>query len=140
MFFIGGVVPGSRALNYQGTLSCKFCGSQTRCRVVMTYYCFTFFFIPLFKWGKRYMVQMLCCGAVYELSPEKGKAIARGEQTEIGSEDLKLVKEGEQRIRASMERTDGAGEEIPPTRRCPVCKYEAPGEYRYCPNCGQRLR
>ena len=32
--------------------------------------------MPTFKWGKKYYVKASCCGSVFELSEEKGKAIA----------------------------------------------------------------
>lgn len=60
----------------------------------MTYMYFSFFFIPLFKWNKRFYVQMSCCSAIYELEPEIGKAILRGEEPAITSADLHLVQEG----------------------------------------------
>ncbi len=138
MFFIGGVGQGSKALNFSGTIQCRFCGSQSRCQIVMTYYYFSFFFIPLFKWNKRFLVQMLCCDAVYELAPEAGRAIARGEMVEIREQDLKRIQDG--RYRYSSVQTPEAQSELPEVRRCPICKSEVPGEYKYCPNCGQRLR
>lgn len=145
MFFIGGVGQGSKILDISKILTCKFCGSQAGCQIVMTYYYFSFFFIPLFKWNRRFLIKMPCCGAVYELNAEVGKALARGEQAEIRNEDLKLLQEGNGRwtgsgqTGAQFREADG-DEEIPETRRCPLCKYEAPGEFKYCPNCGQRLR
>lgn len=142
MFFIGGVGQGSKVLNFSGTILCRFCGSQSGCQVVMTYYYFSFFFIPLFKWNKRYLIRMSCCDAVYELAPDVGRAIARGEMVEIRDQDLKLVQDGRYRyssVQASAAQ-DGEPEEIPQTRRCPICKSEVPGEYKYCPHCGQRLR
>ncbi len=145
MFFIGGVGQGSKILNFTKTILCRFCGSQSRCQIVMTYYYFSFFFIPLFKWNKRFLVQMLCCDAVYELSPEIGRAIARGEMAEIREQDLTRIRDGKYRY-SSMEmptsqtRGENGDGEILKTRRCPICKSEVPGEYKYCPNCGQRLR
>lgn len=38
------------------------------------------FFIPCIKWNKHYYVRTSCCNTLYELDPEMGKAIARGEQ------------------------------------------------------------
>ena len=145
MFFIGGVGQGSKILNVSKQLTCKFCGSQVGCQIVMAYYYFSFFFIPLFKWNRRFLIKMSCCGAVYELNPAVGKALARGQQAEIRNEDLKLLQEGKGRAAASWQAGSQFGEsetdeEIPQTRCCPICKYESPGEFRYCPNCGHRLR
>ncbi len=105
----------------------------------MTYYYFSFFFIPLFKWNKHFLVKMNCCDAVYELNPLKGKAIARGEQVAINPEDLNLLEDGKiRRNQAAGQEIEGADSEK--TLRCPICKYEAPGDSNYCPKCGQRLR
>ena len=41
------------------------------------------FFIPCIKWNKHYYVRTSCCNTLYELDPEMGKAIARGEQVLI---------------------------------------------------------
>ncbi|MDO5416220.1 MAG: zinc ribbon domain-containing protein [Lachnospiraceae bacterium] len=149
MIFIGGISQGSKLLQYAGTLLCGFCGSRSRCQIVMTYYYFSFFFIPLFKWSRRYFVKMECCQAVYELDPVVGRAISRGEQVEIRSEDLRLVEEGKRVVSRygqvlSPEDRDGQdGEEAADaakTQRCPICKCEVPGDFNYCPKCGQRLR
>lgn len=145
MIFIGGVSQGSRILQYADSLICKYCGSLAQCQVIMTYYYFSFFFIPLFKWNKRFYVRMACCEAVYELNPEVGKAIARGEQVQICSEDLKLAEDGKRRYTTYGQAAgaDGPqdGEPDPDkTLRCPICKYESPGNFKYCPMCGQRLR
>lgn len=44
------------------------------------------FFIPCIKWNKHYYVRTSCCNTLYELDPEMGKAIARGEQVLIRPE------------------------------------------------------
>lgn len=144
MIFIGGVSQGSKILQYARSLMCQYCGSLAQCQIVMTYYYFSFFFIPLFKWNKRFFVKMACCEAVYELNPEVGKAIARGEQVEIRSEDLKLMEDGKRRYTTYGQAAgQNGGEEAPDpskTLRCPICKHESPGDFKYCPMCGQRLR
>lgn len=139
MIFIGGISQGMKALAYTGMLTCSFCRSTSSCQLLMTYYYFSFFFIPLFKWNKRFLVKMDCCDADYELNPLKGKAIARGEQVTINQEDLKLLEEGKIR-RSQAVGQEGEGVEPGKTLRCPICKYEASGDCNYCPKCGQRLR
>ena len=41
------------------------------------------FFIPTIKWNRRYYVRTSCCGRIYELDPQIGKRIERGERVEI---------------------------------------------------------
>ena len=49
------------------------------------------FFIPCIKWNKHYYVRTSCCNTLYELDPEMGKAIARGEQVLIRPEHLQRI-------------------------------------------------
>ena len=80
MFFIGGISSGVKPLEYLKTVICGRCGAYGRYQVYMTYMYFSFFFIPIFKWNRRFFVEMSCCGAVYELDPEVGKRLLRGEE------------------------------------------------------------
>lgn len=141
MFFIGGVNKGIRVLPYTESILCKFCGSQANCQVVMVYYYFSFFFIPLFKWNRQFLVKMQCCEALYELDAEIGKRILKGEEVRIKNEHLRLIKDGNTRYSARFQHQspEGSTDESVPLR-CPICKQESPGNFNYCPNCGQRLR
>ena len=94
MIFIGGISQGEKILNYTQTVICDICGRYGRYQVIMTYMYFSFFFIPLFKWNKRFYVKMSCCGSVYELDPEIGKEILAGRQVEITRKDLTLRQRG----------------------------------------------
>ena len=118
MIFIGGIADGIRRLAYGKKLYCRFCGRETEIEVYMTYFYFSFFFIPLFKWNKRFFVVFPCCGRQCDLKQEKGLAILRGEDVEITEWDL-----GEPSA----------------ARRCPGCGAKIEGGFRYCPNCGEKL-
>jgi rubrerythrin len=67
---------------------------------------------------------MSCCGTLYQLDPEIGRRIARGEQVEIAKEQLTSVNAygGQSRI-----------------RRCSNCGFTTEEDYTYCPKCGSRL-
>ncbi len=132
MLFIGGISQGRKLLNYARSILCGSCGSTSQCQVFMTYMYFSFFFIPLFKWNKRFYVQMSCCSAIYELEPEIGKAILRGEEPAITSADLHLVQEGK------FTRTGQEGSGIP-HKKCMRCGFETDEDYNYCPKCGGRI-
>lgn len=45
----------------------------------------------VFKWNRHYYVQTTCCNALYELDPEIGRRIARGEDVEILPQHLQRV-------------------------------------------------
>ena len=124
MFFIMGITSGRNDLDFTQTIICNICGRYCRYNVFMTYTVLSFFFIPCFKWNKHYYVQTSCCGAIYELDPEIGKAIARGEQVEIRPEHLTRVNQGGY----SYNR-----------KHCSCCGYETSEDFEYCPKCGNRF-
>ena len=100
MIFIGGIGHGQKEIPYgQPAALCAICGGYGRYQVIMAYTYFSFFFIPLFKWNRRYYVKTTCCGSLYELDPEVGKALARGEQMEIRQEHLHLLQRSGQNFR-----------------------------------------
>ena len=126
MFFIFGINNGTRELNYHDTVICGSCGSYGRYQVYMTYMCFSLFFIPIFRWNRRYFVRMSCCDTVYALNPECGRKIRRGEQTTITEGDLSLVQPG----RPGWNRVSSS---------CPNCGADLEESYQFCPHCGYRL-
>lgn len=137
MIFIGGVSQGQKQLDYHGqVVICGGCGAYGRYQVIMTYMYFSFFFIPLFKWGRRYYVQMSCCGTVYELNPEKGSAIAKGMDVEILKEDLTLIQKG-----GGNPYTSSGGYGDNQGMECPHCGYHIDNDdFDFCPKCGKPLR
>lgn len=130
MFFICGINPGQKELPFNQLVICNCCGSYGRYQIFMTYMSLSLFFIPILRWGKHYYVKMSCCNAVYELSPDLGKRIARGEQVEIAQADLHLVKSG---TRNPWQTKSGI------KRICPNCGYETEENFSYCPKCGGKL-
>lgn len=129
MFFIGGITQGTKDLLYNAAaMVCDRCGRYGRYQVYMTYMCLSLFFIPVFKWNRRYYVKTSCCGTVYELEPELGSRIARGEEPEIRPEDLTLVSEGHQTPAWEV-----------PVKKCRVCGYETKENFDFCPKCGNRF-
>ena len=126
MIFIGGISQGQKILDYVKTVICDRCGRYGRFQVVMTYMYFSFFFIPLFKWNRKYYVKMSCCGTVYELDPEVGKRLGHGEQADITETDLTLVQAGR--------RTSGWNR-----KHCEACGYETEEDFEYCPKCGRKF-
>ena len=121
MFFLIGVDTRDKALDYARQLVCPCCGRLGRVEVFLTYTCFSLFFIPLFKWGKRYFARAVCCGAVCELDAALGKRIERGEQLDLTAADLHFEQRRAQGI------------------ICPRCGAEARADHLYCPHCGAKL-
>lgn len=124
MFFIMGIDPRQKQLQYNGTMFiCDRCGQYGRYEVFMTYMCFSLFFIPLIKWNKRYIVRTTCCSGQYELDSAIGQEIARGDNVEIRPEHLiPLDNRTQQRY-----------------KRCSKCGFATTEDFAYCPSCGNPL-
>ena len=122
MFFMMGITQGRKDLSYNRMVICDHCGSYGRYEVFMTYMVLSLFFIPCFKWGKKYYVKSTCCDTVWELSADAGKAIARGSEVEITKDMLREVVSGRGRY-----------------KRCPACGYETQEDFSFCPKCGGRF-
>ncbi|MCR5627115.1 MAG: zinc ribbon domain-containing protein [Lachnospiraceae bacterium] len=125
MFFIMGINDGRKDLDFDQMSICGICGKYGHYRVFMTYMVLSLFFIPTFKWAKHYYVQSSCCNTLYELNPEVGKAIARGEKAEITPGDLTRVQSG--------------GWNSGGYKKCDRCGYETQEDFEYCPKCGNKL-
>lgn len=125
MFFMMGVTPGRKDFDFNQTIICPDCGRYGRYNVFMTYMVLSLFFIPVFKWSKRYFVQSSCCNRIYELSPERGRQIARGEDVEIEPEDFLDTE------------ADFGGYRV--YKRCDNCGFETEEEFDFCPKCGRRI-
>ena len=123
MFFIMGITEGRKDFEYRHLMTCSLCGAYGRFNVFMTYTVLSLFFIPCFKWNKHYYVQTSCCNAIYELDPEIGKRIARGEDVEVRQEDLTRVMDG----RTST------------VKVCQNCGYMTEEDFEFCPKCGNRF-
>lgn len=120
MFFVCGVMQGNQSFDwFTQTVVCPRCGAYGRYRVSMTYSYLMLFFIPVFKWNRRYWVDSSCCGGIYALSPEKGERIARREETHIEQTDLTPIN----------------GQ----FHRCPSCGATLTERTAFCPHCGTKL-
>ena len=127
MFFIMGITDGQKRFDFTQVMICGLCGKYGRCEVFMTYTCLSLFFVPCFRWNRRYYVRMTCCNGLFELNPEVGRRIARGENVEIRESDLTRVSGGGT--------WDGGRRQ----RRCANCGFSTCEDFEYCPHCGQRM-
>lgn len=122
MFFIGGISNGEKKLDYIQSIICPNCGSFGRIEVYMTYMCFSLFFIPIFKWNKKYYAKTTCCNNIYILDNELGLKLSRGENVLISEDDLHLT-----------------SFHVPTINKCSNCGYIGDEDFLYCPKCGQKL-
>lgn len=129
MFFIMGVSQGRKNIPHHQLVICERCGQYGRYEVMMTYMYFSLFFLPLFKWKKRYFVKTSCCNSLYQLDSRVGRALARGAEVEITSRDLILIQKGTAARQEAMEH-----------KFCIHCGYTTTeSDFAYCPKCGNLL-
>ena len=121
MFFIMGISSKEKKLEFDQIAICSCCGRYGHIEVYMVYMYFSLFFLPLFKWNKRYFARMTCCNAECELEPDIGRAVASGELKELKMEDLNFE-------------SGYRGE-----KRCSCCGFTTTEDYKYCPKCGREL-
>ena len=124
MFFIMRIGPKQKQLSYDQLFVCDNCGKYGRYEVFLTYMCFSFFFLPVIKWNRKYYARASCCGQVYELNQDIGTAIARGKQVEILPEHLQKV-----RVQSNTAAI----------KKCPDCGYETIENFQFCPKCGRQF-
>ena len=128
MFFIGifGIEDKENEIKMLNGINCRGCNRVTTARLIKRYTCFHFFFIPIFKWNEEYYVICNSCNDIFAIPKEKGKAIERGEYTEINYWDLK--------------EQGNYGGNYYTIKRCPRCNRELENNFEFCPYCGEKLR
>lgn len=125
MLFIFGISSSEKKINFVQTMLCSVCGQFGRLELYMTYTYFSLFFIPVFRWNKRYYIKSSCCGTVYTIDAELGKRIHKGEAVNLTEQDLHQVNQRHQESEQN---------------NCPHCGYLTEKDFEYCPKCGSRLK
>lgn len=121
MFFIFGINQKEEKINYNSNLFIHSCGKYGRIEIYKTYMTLSIFFIPTFKWSKKYYVKYNCCNEVYELDKSIGERIQSGENLEIKEEYL---------INFYYKDT---------RKVCSNCGSIWNEFYEFCPKCGNKL-
>ena len=123
VFFFFGIMPVEKRLPYTLGGICSHCGQACDYEVYLVANCFSLFFIPLFRFGKKYLVRMSCCGNVYLLQTALGKALEAGEQIALSQKDL-IAYSGDFSVRSV----------------CPHCGSPVEDHFLHCPRCGGKLK
>ncbi|HOK48776.1 MAG TPA: zinc ribbon domain-containing protein [Sedimentibacter sp.] len=124
MFFIAGINRKREQLDYYEPIMCSACTKYGRFEAYVEYSVLSLFFIPIFRFGKKYYARTTCCNSLYLITnKEKGLMMERGQGHNVflKDEDLMLIQKG------------FSG------RTCPNCYNQVSQEHNYCPNCGTKL-
>ncbi|KPU43633.1 hypothetical protein OXPF_30750 [Oxobacter pfennigii] len=119
MFFIGifGIQNKVKELKEFTDVCCS-CGKYSRMKLLYEYNCFHIFFLPLFKWGRKYFLEARCCRRVFEVPDNY-----IDELLEADTVDFSRLTE------INM-----------PYTLCPNCRNYVDSGYKFCPNCGSKLK
>lgn len=121
MFIIAGTKECQKKLEFEQRGKCPVCGrDDTYIEVYLVYMCFFLYFIPTFKWRKRYYATMTCCGSFVQLDKEIGKDIEKNMITYIEVEKLELVGKCDKKT-------------------CNHCGEIIEDRFDFCPKCGSKI-
>ncbi len=125
MFFIGifGIEQKEKELREFENIVCPDCGRLSRAVLILQYTFFHVFFIPTFRWNRRYFIRVRGCGAVYEADCDDGRQLQSA--GDIDFSRLKKVSSG-----------FGAYKDYYTT--CASCGSAFDSDFAYCPHCGAR--
>lgn len=123
IFFIGifGIQDKTKKISTESAIICPICERYGRYDIVKRFTYFHIFFIPLWRWNKRYFIQSQCCSRICELEPELGARIESGESMEITREQLLC-------------------DDYHIEENCPNCTARVEQGFQYCPHCGSKLK
>jgi hypothetical protein len=122
-FFIAGVNTKAKDIGNVPNSICPSCGAYANMYVSVLFEALSLFFVPVFKWNRRYLVTLPCCGAVYELDQEEGRAFERGE--------INTINPGRMHKVSGCSARPGV---------CPQCGAALPPGARFCSQCGAPIR
>ncbi|HHX01360.1 MAG TPA: zinc ribbon domain-containing protein [Firmicutes bacterium] len=122
MFFIGifGIQNKNEQIGTESAVICPVCERYGRFEIVKSYYYFHIFFIPVWRWNKRYYIQTHCCKRICELDQETGSKIEAGHSIVIEKEHIHRS-------------------EQPTISVCPSCSTQVDPSFHYCPYCGSQI-
>lgn len=118
MFFFGIFGVNSKVKNikeFANTIC--ICGRYSRLELMEEYMYFHFFFIPLFKWGRKYFVEARCCSRVFGVPKDYVEDLLIGDAV-----DIKRLMEVDV-----------------PYKVCSNCNNYVDSHYKYCPHCGKEF-
>lgn len=117
MFFIGIFgINNKSSVKKEVSFECTGC-LEDKSEVIENYSVFEIFFMPVYKYNKKYFLRCKKCESLYWLDEEKIEYILKTEK--VRYEDIKKI--------------------IYQKEVCPNCGVNISEKYEYCPSCGHKL-
>lgn len=124
MFFIFGIENKEKVIKTIRNIICKGCGQMSSYELLFTYNFLHLFFIPIFKWNKKYYLRARCCNSIFEISKVTFDKINDQQGEEININDYEL--------KEKYNPNNG-------TVICSSCGRRVDSSFEYCPYCGGKL-
>lgn len=123
MFFFAvmGINEEVKQLPFHKNTVCKKCGRYGSLDGFMTCNVFSVFFIPIFRFSKKYYLKSSCCGTVFEVSDEKGRKMEYGQSVDFDDSEL------------------NCSNYYTKSPYCPSCGYPLSKDHNFCPRCGRKI-
>jgi len=125
VFFIGifGIEDKEKPIRDYANTVCPDCGRLTCASFFERYTYFHLFFIPTFRWNKRFFVTLRCCGALYEADPAYAERLKTSDSVDFS----RLSK-----VYGGFSGYNGV------FARCRNCGAEFDARFSFCPHCGAK--
>lgn len=91
MFLMIFVTTKEETIEYDKVTHCHYCDDMGSYDIFYTYSVLTIFFIPVWKWNKKYIAERTCCKRRFILNFNVGERIRHGENVEIYDNDLEEI-------------------------------------------------
>lgn len=119
MFLLIGAGPHTKQIGDSQMMICPSCGRFSRMTPYVRRQEIRLFFLPVARFRRQYYAKASCCGEIFQLDPEVGRSIERGEPVTIDESDLTFT---------------GT-----PQQFCAACQRPVEPSHTYCPHCGEEL-
>ncbi|MDO5725702.1 MAG: zinc ribbon domain-containing protein [Tissierellia bacterium] len=123
MFFIFGISDREKLIKSQNMYTHNRCGRWGRVDIYMVETVLSLFFIPTFRWNKRFFAHFNCCNRNIEIDKDIGMEILRNPNRNLNSNDLK-----DDKYYASFESSN--------LNYCQNCGKKLEDDFEFCPYCG----
>ncbi len=124
MFLIFGIGEKEKELKSFEQIVCPLCGRYTRAVLILRYTYLHLFFIPTFRWNRRWLIKLRCCCALYEADREYGRELEVSDRIDFSR--LHCVSSGFGAFHGSES----------PDIRCSRCGRSYDSSFAFCPHCG----
>ncbi len=118
MVLLFGAGEGDQDLELHQPIVCPICGKKAHLEAYFHYNSVNVYFVPAYKYQKKYYAVTTCCGAVAALSEKQGKDIYWGQIDALPLHQLALG------VNAGF-------------KACTNCGFDTMEPYQYCPVCGK---